>query len=684
MIKKTGLVLLVLLLQQFTLGAQTRYRQRADSIKMEIGRAKSDGTKLILFISLLNIYCVYQPNEGIKLKNTVLELARKVDSKIDIARVNDKIGRIYWKLGKFSDAYRYHFAALEGYNAWGDNYARNYVLVELGQDYLNDTNFEEALIFLQLALKRSTETGDKVNMFNANDKLIALYENTGDYVSLSKVTYDNLSLAETMDDKALLAYAQAALAYHLQTQGNYTEALKYYKESLQLSIESNDENAATADYRSIAEIYEAQGNFKEAEIQLKKGLVMADSMENPIGIYTYLNRSLGNLYKAEGKYGAALEYLRKATGELRAASSNTALSSLYAEIGMLYTRIGQFDLAQKYLDSSQALCKKLNTKNNFADYYAGRQLLDSATGNWKGAYSHYRQYVKFKDSTFNGEIFGKMVNTQIQYNDGKKELLTKARQEKKDIIAQGKIEAELRIRNFSLAGLGALLLFSVIVYRQRNKLAKEKKRSDDLLKDNELLLKEIHHRVKNNLEVVSSLLALQSDQIDNPEIKAAMVEGQTRVHSIGLVHQKLYQGSKLGVIEMKDYFINLSESILDSFGAQKRVCIECSMEPLEIDIDTAVPLGLIVNELLTNTIKYAFPDGRIGKVSIHLQKNLDGVLVLKLSDNGIGKSSFTQGTGFGGQLIRLLTLQLCGTMKEEINNGTRFFYEFKPAKTAGR
>ena len=104
------------------------------------------------------------------------------------------------------------------------------------------------------------------------------------------------------------------------------------------------------------------------------------------------------------------------------------------------------------------------------------------------------------------------------------------------------------------------------------------------------------------------------------------------------------------------------------------------MDPLEVDIDTAVPLGLIVNELLTNSIKYAFPNGALGKVSIQLRKDIAGVLHLELSDNGIGKSSLTQGTGFGGQLIRLLTRQLCGSMKEEINNGTLFIFEFKPNK----
>ncbi len=200
--------------------------------------------------------------------------------------------------------------------------------------------------------------------------------------------------------------------------------------------------------------------------------------------------------------------------------------------------------------------------------------------------------------------------------------------------------------------------------------------------ENELLLKEIHHRVKNNLEVVSSLLALQSNQLDDPNTKEAMLASQNRVHSIGIVHQKLYQGENLGAIEMKDYFINLSESILDSFGAHKRVQVECAMSALNVDIDTAVPLGLIVNELLTNTIKYAFPEGRSGKVQIKLEQAANGNLQMLVSDNGVGKSGTINGTGFGGQLISLLTQQLGGTIREDNNNGTHIFFEFISTKAA--
>jgi len=200
--------------------------------------------------------------------------------------------------------------------------------------------------------------------------------------------------------------------------------------------------------------------------------------------------------------------------------------------------------------------------------------------------------------------------------------------------------------------------------------------------ENELLLKEIHHRVKNNLEVVSSLLALQSAQIDDQGIKDAMQEGQNRVQSIGIVHQKLYQRNNLAAIEMKDYFLDLSESILDSFGAEDRVTIECAMDQLDVDIDTAVPIGLIVNELQTHTLKYAFPVGQRGKVQIRLNKSLEGILHLEVSDNGVGKSGVTQGTGFGTQLVSLLTRQLSGSIREEVKNGTMIYFDFNLKKAA--
>ncbi|WP_417200242.1 sensor histidine kinase [Bizionia sp.] len=135
---------------------------------------------------------------------------------------------------------------------------------------------------------------------------------------------------------------------------------------------------------------------------------------------------------------------------------------------------------------------------------------------------------------------------------------------------------------------------------------------------------------------------------------------------------------------MKDYFLNLSEGILDSFNAENKVKIECAMEQMELDVDTAVPIGLIVNELLTNAIKYAFPNTETGKISIQLEQKTNDILHLKVTDNGIGKvlGLAPKGTGFGSQLIQLLTHQLNGTMQEDGEDGTSVSFQFKHQKAA--
>jgi len=201
---------------------------------------------------------------------------------------------------------------------------------------------------------------------------------------------------------------------------------------------------------------------------------------------------------------------------------------------------------------------------------------------------------------------------------------------------------------------------------------------------NELLLKEIHHRVKNNLEVVSSLLELQSVQVDDKTAQNAIQASQSRVQSMGIIHQKLYQRENLASIEMKDYFSNLVDSIIDSYQISNDVDIEFDMEEIELDVDTAVPIGLIVNEVLTNSFKYAFPSDKKGLIRIHLKKLENQKLHLVLSDNGVGKSSIRKadGTGFGTQLIALLTRQLNGTVQENTINGTSYEFEFNPSLVA--
>jgi two-component sensor histidine kinase len=392
-----------------------------------------------------------------------------------------------------------------------------------------------------------------------------------------------------------------------------------------------------------------------------------------------------------GKYDEAINYCKQILGTSKKSNISFFDTEVENELAQIYIKQGKPDSAQKY--AGIALDGGIKFKNYLVIMNSSNLLsLVFEKADPGKAYEYLKISTAAKDTV-----------TNIEKTKQVKQLEIKEKQRIDDLnLADVYAKSQLRF-NTVVGLLLSALVITIILYRNnRNKQKANlalKDKNDKIEKtvselnttqvslvsrnaENELLLKEIHHRVKNNLEVVSSLLALQSNQIDDANTREAMQEGQNRVQSIGIVHQKLYQGENLGAIEMKDYFINLSDSILDSFGAQQRVQVECAMEALSVDVDTAVPLGLIVNELLTNTIKYAFPGGRSGKVQIMLAQTANGNLQMQVSDNGVGKSGTIKGTGFGGQLISLLTQQLQGTMKEENDNGTHIYFEFKSGKAA--
>lgn len=206
-------------------------------------------------------------------------------------------------------------------------------------------------------------------------------------------------------------------------------------------------------------------------------------------------------------------------------------------------------------------------------------------------------------------------------------------------------------------------------------------RTQELARKNqeiELLLKEIHHRVKNNLQTISSLLNLQSATITDPEALKAVQESQDRVRSMSLIHQKLYQDKNLATVEMKDYLETLADTLLGTHGElSSGVRLHFPMNEVELDVDTAIPVGLIANEVLTNSLKYAFPNGKPGNITISLQLDEDQHYALRIADDGIGSSKLNETSGgFGSRLVRLLSVQLNGNVSVKNEAGTETVVRF--------
>ena len=203
---------------------------------------------------------------------------------------------------------------------------------------------------------------------------------------------------------------------------------------------------------------------------------------------------------------------------------------------------------------------------------------------------------------------------------------------------------------------------------------------NQLLQDKEMLMKEIHHRVKNNLMIISSLLSLQSRYIKDEATREIFKESETRAKSMALIHERLYRSGDLKSIDFPDYIHSLTRDIFNTYITSRgRVQLQIDVENVMVDVNSAVPLGLIINELVTNSLKYAFPDDKDGIIRIYFHKNGDEY-VLEVSDDGLGipdDFDIEKSDSLGMLLVKSLTSQIQGELKIKSVNGTSFTIKFK-------
>ncbi len=510
------------------------------------------------------------------------------------------------------------------------------------------------------------------------------------------------------------------LGYVYERRGKLSQAADYALEGLKLGDSLHDLKTRAMAYSDLSNLFWKQSKFEKG---IEYGL-QSEELFKERGIkdmdYSFTLYVIGNNYLSIKDYPNAQEYFKLALAQSEHYQFYNNLADIYIALVDLYTITGDYAKAetvarqairystllnnnfmlmrswlslaklqnlQKHYDAAIASLKTCleTATRNFGDEFflnqAYKELGKAYAGkaDYKEAYNAFLKYDDLKDSVFTAESDQRVAQLQTEFEVAQKESTIKTQQQ---TLAQQKTRQLLTLAAAAL--LVIILIALYITYHHKRKLNTRLELLNEDLEhknrlldkhnaENELLLKEIHHRVKNNLEIVSGLLALQAAQIDNPDAQAVMIASQNRVLSMGIIHQKLYQRGNLAAIEMKEYFHDLGENILDTFDATKRVRITCDMQPLELDVDHAVPVGLIANELLTNSLKYAFTKKQTGEIKISLFKNgSPHDLVFNVSDNGVGnpKKSGAGGTGFGTELINLLVQQLGGKLTTDYSSGT--------------
>lgn len=250
-------------------------------------------------------------------------------------------------------------------------------------------------------------------------------------------------------------------------------------------------------------------------------------------------------------------------------------------------------------------------------------------------------------------------------------------------IANLVLETRIEERTSELHEINQLLKKEIA---QKNETEQELKAA---LKEKDILLKEIHHRVKNNLQIITSLLSLQSDTLDDSYVKNKFEQCETRIHAMSMIHENLYNSRSLASIDLGKYVEAVAENLFSIFGIRRdEIDLNIDINDVSLDFNTAIPCGLLINELITNSLKYAFRSGhksvgdnksaKIIRVVARIED--DNEYVLSVCDNGVGipdDIDFLKTSTLGLQLVNALTQQLHGSISLDRSNGTEFIIKFR-------
>jgi two-component system, sensor histidine kinase PdtaS len=560
---------------------------------------------------------------------------------------------------------------------------------EIADIHYHQGNLDMAIDEL-LEIIKEYKAGGYARISFAYDLLSGLYHAKGSYETALRYSLESVKNVRNMVDSVYLSAFFARVAYNYRATGSTAEAVEWNLKRVNYHIAVNQTQVIYALLFGVTTDLVSLGKAGEglALVQAKSKIYPPASLLEKRNLLM----SLAQCYAALGDKNMTERYCRELI-ELNtlAIEQHEATDDAIVDrvLALAYLGVGELAMAEKYFNSS---LNKMPKGSNAL--YTSNFLfkLDSAKGNYFAALKHLQEIKKISDSVFTEAKSKQAEELKIVYQTEQKEQNIRFL-EKQDQLQKSKLQQGVILRNITFAVVALLIIIMALLYNryrlkqktnrklesQQMEIARQNASLHRLVNEKEWLLKEIHHRVKNNLQIVMSLLNSQSAYIDNAPALTAIHDSQHRVHAMSLIHQKLYNTENVSSIDMSLYIRELVSYLADSFNTGQRIHFEFAVEPIEMDVSQAVPLGLILNEAITNSIKYAFPGARNGVIFISLSRIAPDQCLLTVVDNGIGMPADHAGRkagSLGMSLMEGLSEDLDGMLSIENANGTTIKVSF--------
>lgn len=520
----------------------------------------------------------------------------------------------------------------------------------------------ESLKYANQSLDLAIELNDEILQAEAWEEIShverRLGNNTNSFAAALKAL--NIYEKKQLFKRQSASYVQIASNYI--TDKDYTTAIAYLKKAIKIYKETDSDLNLALTFINLGEAYRLYNQLDSATVYFKKAIKLNNTQQNDI-ILGYASGNLGMVYSTKGQLPEAKYNLEKSISILSNLGDPYSTSVYIAELGSVYKQESAYNIAKIKYHEALAIASEANLKEQIRDVNALLSNLYEEQKIYDKALIHQKQFQIYQDSLINKKNIQETEQIKAGYE---------IKQRESEILRLNEIGANRKRLTIGLIiGICVLGLFLYLLYKANSSLSKQKEVIAKREKEKALLLRELNHRVKNNLQLISSLLNLQSNELSEHPAKEALVTGQYRVEALSLVHRKLYQEGIDSKVELKDYVEELVLGLFHSYGMD--FTPEIQAVPITIGIDATIPIALIINELVTNAIKYAFNKNDKPTLKICIKKKKNGITI-NILDNGEGFTKIEQSksNSLGIKLVTSLVSQLGGEIKLMESQGTHW------------
>lgn len=538
--------------------------------------------------------------------------------------------------------------------------------VAVAYHYMNQ--WDSAVHYYNKALTIREANNHTSKIASSLNNLGVMYMDKEDYKKATEYYIKAMEARQLTNDSVGVAITKSNLGLIFKKQGIYDKAITYYNEAMEDFERYSQLHHLEVALLNLGSIYNTIGEFEKGANYNRQLIKLAEKRSSQRNLAkSFVN--LANSHQGLGHLDSSLYYVSKALDFFDANSDTLNIAHSLLSIAQYHLESGHYQEALSNAKHLEQINARLKNKSIAIENQLIMARAYSAIRDYKNAYTRLENAYYQKDSFLTQSLNKTISDLTLRYETEQKEReiseLKVAHQAA--TIAEQESANQRNIFIF-LAGIfivGALLLYQLLRIKSKSNVT-----ISNSLKEKETLLKEIHHRVKNNLQVISSLLSLQSRYVEDKGAQEMVNEGQNRVKSMALIHQKLYQRDNLTGVEAGDYIQNLCNALQSTYGIDSDLCeVTYEVDDLNLDVDTMIPIGLILNELISNVFKHAFPKGE-GKLKIVFQQKNDNLLLM-VKDNGVGTSKgIHDSNSFGMKMIQSLSRKLEATVDYTFDEGT--------------